>query len=100
MGRPQSRLDHPEIIAPPHHVSGPTIQSLIAIKNGSNLINFHFLQERVNGFRNMVSVAARRLDKGVVGRVDGLAAISAGSSRNHVPRPPFPRTHHPDANHG
>ena len=43
-----------------------------------------------NVARNMVSLAAISIEKRVVWRVDGLAAILAGFPRNRGPHPPSP----------
>ena len=54
----------------------------------------------VNGARNAELLVAIRVKKRVVCRVDGLAAILAGSFRNHgLPSTIF-RGRHPDPNHG
>ena len=55
---------------------------------------------RVNGSANSELLFAISVKKMAVWRVDGLAAIFAGSPRNHGPPSAIFRTRHPDPNHG
>ena len=98
MDWPRFWQDPPEIMVRHPPFPGPP-QTLIAAKDGSNLIKFHTPQGCVQMEpENAVSLAAIRLGKRVVWRVDGLAAISAGPPRNHGPHPTFPLAHHSGRN--
>ena len=99
-GRRPFSHEPPEIMGQPRNFRGAAIQTIIATKDGSKLANFHSPSRGVNGDRNMEFLAAIRIEKRVFWRVDGLAAISAGSSRNHGPPSTISRTHHPDPNRG
>ena len=96
IGWPRFWQDRPEIMGRHPPVPMPSIQTLIADKGGSNLINFRPIRACVNGFRNAVFLAAIRIVMRFVGLVDGSAAILVGSPRNHGPPAAISRTHHTD----
>ena len=62
-------------MGPIRHFPRSTIQTLIKAKNGPNPPKVHPRRECVDGVRNVLSLAAIRIEKKANHGVDGLAAI-------------------------